>query len=127
MKKQISTNNAPQAIGPYSQGIATEGLVFISGQLPINAATGVMPEDVAEQAKESLNNLQAILKESGLTMNDVVKTTIFLADMNDFVVANEVYGSFFSEPFPSRSTVEISRLPKDAKIEIEAIAVKKGE
>ncbi|MBO0477650.1 RidA family protein [Vagococcus sp. DIV0080] len=124
MKKQINTTKAPQAIGPYSQGVATEGLVFVSGQLPINGETGVMPEDVAEQAKESLNNIKSILAESGLTMDDVVKTTIFLADMNDFAIANEVYGSYFSEPFPSRSTVEISKLPKDAKIEIEAIAVK---
>ncbi|MEG2708647.1 MAG: RidA family protein [Vagococcus sp.] len=124
MKKQINTTKAPQAIGPYSQGVATEGLVFVSGQLPINGETGVMPEDVAEQAKESLNNIKSILAESGLTMNDIVKITIFLADMNDFAIANEVYGSYFSEPFPSRSTVEISKLPKDAKIEIEAIAVK---
>lgn len=125
MKNQIATNNAPQAIGPYSQGVSIDDLVFVSGQLPINNETSVMPEDISEQAKESLNNLKAILAESDLTMNHIVKTTIFLADMNDFAAVNEVYGTFFNEPYPSRSTVEVARLPKDAKVEIEAIAVKK--
>ena len=124
MKNQIATNNAPQAIGPYSQGISIGDLVFVSGQLPINNSTGEMPVDVSEQAKESLTNLKSILAESRLTMDNIVKTTIFLADMNDFTAVNEVYGTFFNEPFPSRSTVEVARLPKDAKVEIEAIASK---
>lgn len=124
MKKQIATDQAPQAIGPYSQGVSIENLVFVSGQLPINVETGIMPEDIASQAKASLNNVKAILAESGLTMDNVVKTTIFLDDINDFVVVNEVYGSFFKEPFPSRSTVEVAKLPKDAKVEIEAIAIR---
>lgn len=125
MKNQIATNKAPQAIGPYSQGVNVKGnLTFISGQLPIDVTTGEMSEDVAKQTKQSLENMKAILTEAGLTMDDVVKTTIFLSNMEDFSVVNEVYGSFFSEPFPSRSTIEVARLPKDAKVEIEAIAVK---
>ncbi len=125
MKKQISTNLAPQAIGPYSQGVNVVGeLTFVSGQLPINAETGIMEEDVAKQTKQSLENMKAILEETGLTMDNVVKTTIFLSNMEDFAVVNEVYGSFFAEPFPSRSTIEVARLPKDAKVEIEAIASK---
>lgn len=124
MKEQINTINAPQAIGPYSQGIGTQDLVFISGQLPINNETGEIPIDVSEQAKESLSNIKAILEQAGLSMENIVKTTIFLADMNDFVAVNEVYGSFFNNPFPSRSTIEVAKLPKDAKVEIEAIAVK---
>lgn len=125
MKKQIATDKAPQAIGPYSQGVNVTGdFSFVSGQLPINAATGEMSEDVAEQTKQSLENMKAILEETGLTMDNVVKTTIFLSNMEDFAVVNEVYGSFFKEPFPSRSTIEVARLPKDAKVEIEAIAVK---
>ncbi|MFC6346038.1 RidA family protein [Vagococcus carniphilus] len=125
MKKQIATDKAPQAIGPYSQGVNVTGdFSFVSGQLPINATTGEMSEDVAEQTKQSLENMKAILEETGLTMDNVVKTTIFLSNMEDFAVVNEVYGSFFKEPFPSRSTIEVARLPKDAKVEIEAIAVK---
>lgn len=124
MKKQIATDQAPQAIGPYSQGVSIENLVFVSGQLPINVETGIMPEDISSQAKASLTNVKAILAEAGLTMDNVVKTTIFLDDINDFVAVNEVYGSFFKEPFPSRSTVEVAKLPKDAKVEIEAIAIR---
>lgn len=124
MKKQIATDQAPQAIGPYSQGVSIENLVFVSGQLPINVETGIMPEDITSQAKASLTNVKAILAESGLTMDNVVKTTIFLDDINDFVAVNEVYGTFFKEPFPSRSTVEVAKLPKDAKVEIEAIAIR---
>ncbi len=125
MKEQIATTKAPQAIGPYSQGVKASGdMLFISGQLPINAVSGEMPSDVSEQTKQSLTNLKAIVEESGAAMENIVKTTIFLSDMNDFAVVNEVYGSFFEEPFPSRSTIEVARLPKDAKVEIEAIVVK---
>lgn len=125
MKEQVATTKAPQAIGPYSQGVKASGdMLFVSGQLPINAVNGEMPNDVLEQTKQSLTNLKAIVEESGASMENIVKTTIFLADMNDFTVVNEVYGSFFEEPFPSRSTIEVARLPKDAKVEIEAIVVK---
>ncbi|HCM89751.1 MULTISPECIES: RidA family protein [Vagococcus] len=125
MKEQVATIKAPQAIGPYSQGVKASGdMLFVSGQLPINAVNGEMPNDVLEQTKQSLTNLKAIVEESGASMENIVKTTIFLADMNDFTVVNEVYGSFFEEPFPSRSTIEVARLPKDAKVEIEAIVVK---
>lgn len=124
MKKEINTKHAPKAIGPYSQGMATEQVLFISGQLPINPETGEMPEDVAAQTKQSLSNLKAILEQDGLTMSDVVKTTIFVKDIEEFAVVNEVYGEFFVEPFPARSTIEVARLPKDAKVEIEAIVTR---
>ena len=124
MKKEINTKHAPKAIGPYSQGMATEQVLFISGQLPINPKTGEMPEDVAAQTKQSLSNLKAILEQDGLTMSDVVKTTIFVKDIEEFAVVNEVYGEFFVEPFPARSTIEVARLPKDAKVEIEAIVTR---
>ena len=99
-------------------------MVFVSGQLPIHAETGIMPEGISEQAKASLTNIKNILAEADLSMNDVVKTTIFLDNMADFTAVNEVYGNFFEEPYPSRSTVEVAKLPKDAKVEIEAIAFK---
>lgn len=124
MKKEMNTEKAPQAIGPYAQGIETQGLVFISGQLPINAETGEMPETILDQTHQSLKNIGFILKAAGLTMNDIVKTTIFVQDISDFNVVNEVYGTYFDTPYPSRSTIEVARLPKDAKVEIEAIAVK---
>lgn len=124
MKKEMNTEKAPQAIGPYAQGIETQGLVFISGQLPINAETGEMPETILDQTHQSLKNIGFILEAAGLTMNDIVKTTIFVQDISDFNVVNEVYGTYFDTPYPSRSTIEVARLPKDAKVEIEAIAVK---
>ena len=124
MKKEIKTQHAPKAIGPYSQGMATEQVLFISGQLPINPKTGEMPEDVAAQTKQSLSNLKAILEQDGLMMSDVVKTTIFVKDIEEFAAVNEVYGEFFSEPYPARSTIEVARLPKDAKVEIEAIVTR---
>ena len=124
MKEIIATQAAPAAIGPYSQGIAAEGLVFVSGQLPIDPATGAMPEDVAAQAKQSLANVKAVLEAAGSSMEKVVKTTIFLADIADFAAVNEVYAAAFPQPCPARSCFAVAALPKSAKIEIEAIAVK---
>ena len=125
--KPISTPKAPAAIGPYSQAIDSgAGLVFLSGQLPIDPATGAFPEGgVKEQTRQSLLNAQAILKEAGLDLGNVVKTTVFLADMGDFAVMNEVYAQFFSQPFPARSAVAVKNLPKGAVVEIECIAVAK--
>ena len=124
--KPISTNAAPAAIGPYSQAVDSgAGLVFVSGQLPIDPATGTFPEGgVAEQARQSLLNAQAILRAAGLELADVVKTTVFLADMGDFAAMNAVYATFFSEPFPARSAVAVKTLPKGALVEIECIAVR---
>ena len=124
--KPISTPKAPAAIGPYSQAIDSgAGLVFLSGQLPIDPATGAFPEGgVKEQTRQSLLNAQAILKEAGLDLGNVVKTTVFLADMGDFAAMNEVYAQFFSQPFPARSAVAVKNLPKGALVEIECIAAK---
>lgn len=122
----IKTSNAPAAIGPYSQAIDSgAGLVFVSGQLPIDPATGSFPEGgVKEQTKQSLLNASAILREAGLGLGNVVKTTVFLADMGDFAAMNEVYSEFFSAPFPARSAVAVKALPKGALVEIECIAAK---
>ena len=124
--KAISTLEAPAAIGPYSQAIDSgAGLVFVSGQLPIDPATGTFPEGgVAEQARQSLLNAQAILRAAGLELADVVKTTVFLADMADFAAMNAVYATFFAEPFPARSAVAVKTLPKGALVEIECIATR---
>lgn len=124
MKEQISSANAPSAIGPYSQGIAAGDMVFVSGQLPINPATGEMPEGIAAQTAQALENIKSILAERGMTLDNVVKTTVFLADLNDFTGMNEVYGQFFSKPYPSRSAIQVAKLPKGAPLEIECIAVK---
>lgn len=122
-KAKIETSNAPAAIGPYSQAINAEGLIFVSGQLPINPATGEFPsEDAAEQTRQSLENVKAILAEAGYDMDRVVKTTVFLKDINDFAAMNEVYAGYFSAPFPARAAFEVANLPKGAKVEIEAIA-----
>lgn len=121
----ISTSNAPAAIGPYSQALDLGSLVFVSGQIPVNPATGAMPEDVRDQARQSLANLKAILAEAGLTMDNVVKTVVFLADLKDFAAVNEVYAQAFAEPFPARSCVQVAGIPKGAKVEIECIAVRK--
>jgi 2-iminobutanoate/2-iminopropanoate deaminase len=127
MKKPITTTRAPAAIGPYSQAIEAGGFLYISGQLPVDAATGTMPVDIGEQAQASLRNIEHILQEAGLTRNDVVKTTIFLKDLADFDTVNRIYGDFFAgSTFPARSTIEVSRLPRDASIEIEAVAGKNG-
>lgn len=123
--KQISTTAAPGAIGPYSQAIEANGFVYASGQLPIDPATGAFPEGgVKEQTRQSLLNAQAILREAGLELTDVVKTTVFLADMNDFGAMNEVYAEFFKAPFPARSAIAVKTLPKNALVEIECVAAK---
>lgn len=119
----IQTNNAPAAIGPYSQAIRTGNLVFVSGQLPVDPATGQFATGgIKELTRQSLTNMQHILREAGASMADVVKTTVFLADMADFSAMNEVYAEFFSEPFPARSAVAVKTLPKQARVEIECIA-----
>ena len=119
----ISTTNAPAAIGPYSQAIKVGELVFVSGQLPIDPATGAFAEGgIKELTRQSLTNMKAILEEAGTSMANVVKTTVFLADMNDFAAMNEVYAEFFAAPFPARSAVAIKTLPKGARVEIECIA-----
>ena len=123
MKKVISTSMAPAAIGPYSQAIQVGNLVFASGQIPIDPATGsFVAGGVKEQARQSLTNVKAILDEAGLTLDNVVKTTVFLADMNDFADVNAVYAEFFAEPYPARSAVAVKTLPKGALVEIEVIA-----
>ena len=123
--KAISTNNAPAAIGPYSQAIEAGGLVFASGQLPINPSTGAFPEGgIKEQTRQSILNAQAILESAGCSLSNVVKTTVLLADIADFSAMNEVYASFFSEPFPARSAFAVRDLPKGALVEIEMIAAK---
>lgn len=125
MKKQINTAAAPAAIGPYSQAIEANGMVFVSGQLPINPATGAFAEGgIKELTRQSLTNMKAILAEAGLTMANVVKTTVFLADMADFAEMNEVYASFFEGVCPARSAVAVKTLPKEARVEIECIAVR---
>ena len=118
----VSTSNAPAAIGPYSQALDLGDLVFVSGQIPVNPATGLMADTVEEQAAQSLANIKAILAEAGLTMANVVKTVIFLADINDFAAVNQVYSQAFSEPYPARSCVQVAAIPKGAKLEIECIA-----
>ena len=123
MMKKINTANAPAAIGPYSQGIRAGNMVFVSGQLPIDPATGVFPEgDIKVLTAQSLNNIKAILEEAGGSMENIVKTTIFLTDLGCFGDVNAVYGSFFGDVPPARSCVEVSALPKGGVIEIEAIA-----
>ena len=124
-KNTISTTKAPGAIGPYSQAVEAGGLVYTSGQLGLNPETGGFGEGVQEQTRLALSNVKAILEEAGTTLDQVIKTTVFLKDMNDFAAMNEVYAGFFSEPYPARSAVEVARLPKDGLVEIEVIAVKK--
>lgn len=121
--KAINTTKAPGAIGPYSQAIQVGNLVYTSGQLPIDPATGAFPEGgIKEQTRQSLLNVQAILAEAGLTMSQVVKTTVFLADMGDFADMNAVYADFFTAPYPARSAVAVKTLPKGALVEIEVVA-----
>lgn len=124
MKKVISTKNAPGAIGPYSQAIDTGSFVYASGQIPVDPVTGNIPQGIQAQARQSLANVKAILAEAGLTMENVVKTTVFLADMNDFAAMNEVYAEAFSEPYPARSAVAVKTLPKNVLVEIEVIALR---
>ena len=125
MKKVISTDKAPAAIGPYSQAIEVNGMVFTSGIIPVVPATGEIPEGSAAQARQVLTNLRALLEEAGSSMDQVVKTTVFIKEMDDFGAINEVYQEFFEGDYPSRSCVEVARLPKDVMIEMEAIALKK--
>ncbi|GAA7789695.1 RidA family protein [Helicobacter pylori] len=125
MKEVIHSTLAPKAIGPYSQAIATNDLVFVSGQLGIDASTGEFKgADIHSQTTQSMENIKAILKEAGLGMDSVVKTTILLKSLDDFSVVNEIYGSYFKEPYPARATFQVAKLPKDALVEIEAIATK---
>ena len=124
-KKIIATTNAPGAIGPYSQAQVIGDLVITSGQLPIDVATGAFPEGIEAHTRQSLTNVKAIIEAAGLTMDNVVKTTVFLSDMNNFAAMNGVYAEFFTEgKYPARSAVEVARLPKDALVEIEVIASK---
>ena len=122
MKQAISTEKAPSAIGPYSQAIKAGNLVITSGQLPLDPATGAFPEGIEAQTRQSLTNCKAVLEAAGATMADVIKTTVFLSDMNDFAAMNGVYATFFEGACPARSAVQVARLPKDAMVEIECIA-----
>lgn len=122
MKQIIATKNAPGALGPYSQAVKIGNFVYTSGQLGINPENGEMPDCVQEQTKIALNNVRAILAEAGLEMKHIVKTLVFIKDMNDFSKVNEIYAQFFEGDFPARSCVEVARLPKDGKVEIEVIA-----
>lgn len=124
MNKEVSTNNAPSAVGPYSQAIEAGDMVFVSGQLGLNPADGTLPSDVVEQARQSMKNIGEILKACGCEYSNIVKTSIFMTDLNAFAAVNEVYASFFAKPYPARSCVEVSKLPKGALVEIECIAKK---
>ena len=124
MKKVISTEKAPAAIGPYSQAIEVNGMVFTSGVIPVVPETGEIPEGSVAQAKQALTNLKNLVQASGSNMDKVIKTTVFIKEMNDFAAINEVYKTFFTTDFPARSCVEVARLPKDVMLEIEAIALK---
>lgn len=123
-KKIISTDKAPAAIGPYSQAVEVNGTVYTSGVIPVIPETGEIPSGAAAQAKQALTNLRALLEASGCTMDQVIKTTVFIKNMDDFSLINEIYASFFTGKYPARSCVEVARLPKDVQLEIEAVAVK---
>ena len=123
MKEAVSSPGAPKAIGPYSQAVRAGQLLFVSGQVPLDPATGQMVEgDIAAQTRRVFDNLAAVLKAGGRSFADVVRTTVFLADTNDFTAVNDVYGTYFSTPYPARATVQVARLPKDARVEIDVIA-----
>jgi len=123
MKQSISSPNAPKAIGPYSQAVRAGDLLFLSGQVPLDPGTGSLIDgDITAQTRRVLDNIGAVLAAGGRSFADVVRTTVFLADMNDFTAMNEVYGQYFSEPYPARATVQVARLPKDARVEIDVIA-----
>jgi 2-iminobutanoate/2-iminopropanoate deaminase len=124
MKKAIATTAAPGAIGPYSQAIDTGTFVYVSGQIPVNPATGEIPEGITAQTAQSIANFKAILAEAGLSIDNVVKTTVFLADMGDFAAMNAVYAENFTEPYPARSAVAVKELPKQVLVEIEVIALR---
>ena len=124
MKETVNTPDAPSAIGPYSQAVFADGFLFVSGQLPLVPTTGeIVQGGIEAQARQSLSNLKAIIEAKGMRLEDVVKTTVFLADMNDFAAMNGVYAEFFTAEFPARAAVQVARLPKDALVEIEAVAV----
>jgi len=125
-KEAIKTSKAPGAVGPYSQGIRADDLIFVSGQLPANAEGVLIIDDIAVATRQSLENVNAVLSAAGAQMSDVVKTTVFLTDMGDFSAMNKVYGEFFSDPFPARACIEVAALPKGAKVEIEVIALLRG-
>lgn len=120
----IATADAPQAIGPYSQAVAAGGLLFCSGQIPLTAAGAVVEGDIAAQTEQVLTNLKALLEAAGSSLGQVVKTTVFLADMNDFAAMNQVYATYFTAAPPARSTVQVARLPRDVRVEIEAVAIR---
>jgi 2-iminobutanoate/2-iminopropanoate deaminase len=123
MKEAVSSSDAPKAIGPYSQAVRAGQLLFLSGQVPLDPATGqIVAGDIETQTRRVFDNLAAVLKAGGRSFADVVRTTVFLADMNDFTAVNDVYGTYFSAPYPARATVQVARLPKDARIEIDLIA-----
>lgn len=124
MKTAISTDKAPAAIGPYSQAIEVNGMVYTSGVIPVNPATGEIPEGVEAQAEQAIGNLAALLNAAGTSTDNVVKTTVFIKEMNDFGKINEIYAKYFTGTYPARSCVEVARLPKDVLIEIEAVATK---
>lgn len=124
MKTVVKTDKAPGAIGPYSQGIDLENMIFFSGQIPLNPQTGEMPEGIEAQAKQVLENVKGLLESQGLDFSHVVKTTVFLDNMDDFNTVNGIYAQYFVEPYPARSAVEVAKLPKGALIEVEVIAVK---
>ena len=128
MSKTIATENAPAAIGPYVQGVDLGSMIITSGQIPVNPKSGLIAEDIVAQTRQSLENVQAIVEAAGLKVADIVKTTVFVKDLQDFATVNATYEAFFTQhqaPFPARSCVEVARLPKDVKIEIEAIAVRR--
>lgn len=124
MKKVIATDKAPAAIGPYSQAIEVNGMVYTSGIIPVDPATGNIPDGSVAQAEQAFTNLKNLLEAAGTDISQVIKTTVFIKEMNDFGAINEVYAKYFTEPYPSRSCVEVARLPKDVMLEIEAIALK---
>ena len=124
MKKIIASPHAPKAVGPYSQAVESNGTLYVSGQLPIDAATGLMPESIEEQTRQSLTNIRHIVEEAGYTLSDVVKVTVLLDSIADFAAMNQVYAEFFSAPYPARAAFQVAHLPKDALVEIEVIAGK---
>lgn len=123
MRKLVTTPHAPQAVGPYAQGMVAGGFVFCSGQLPLQPETGALPQAVEDQVRQSLDNLMAVLVAAGASASSILKTTVFLKDMNDFATMNAIYAGYFPSGAPARTTVEVARLPRDAKVEIEAIAL----
>ena len=127
MKKIISTNEAPAAVGPYSQAVRAGGMVFCAGQIPLDPQSGqIVAGDISAQTRRVMDNITAVLKADGLTFDNIVKTTIFLVDLNDFQTVNEIYGSYFKQAPPARSTIQVSALPKGARVEIEVIALANG-